>query len=424
MKGKGVVLKLLRILVGACVMSTVLAGPINASQNPGETTVWTEAESPYVLKSDYVIDPDDTLIVEPGVTVLAEDGVRLVVYGVLNADGTPVSNVTFTKTDAAQSWAGIRFEGNLKSSLSYAKVMHARTALLIDAASPIMSDLTISENRRGVIFANPATDALVERTVFMRNGRAVQGKARRLIEIRSSDFWNNGSNVVAAPQGAYDCGAEGKWSIHGNDILRGPDDGYYSDDVRTTPGSRTSPYEVTASNNWWGSTDEEDIKARMSNGESGIYDQERKQIEWQPAASMPQTLWQPPGDVAQPAPEPISVADPGTISIIETPQHARCRKDLSLTAKGRGIGVIFPVRWVKVALVRYGADGCRWWHESERRLVSGSCGKKVWTRARGTSDWSHPFGRLPRGRYRLWSLSNGEGDFEPARNDNRFRIGR
>ncbi len=415
---------MLRALVGVCVISTMLVGPTNAFQKSGKTTVWTAAESPYVLKSDYVIDADDTLIVEPGVTVLAEDGVSLFVYGVLKADGTPASDITFTKTDAALSWGGIRLEGTFESSLLYAEVMQARTALLVDAASPIMSDLTISENRRGVIFANPTTDALVERTVFMQNGKAVQGRTRRLIEIRSSDFWNNDSNVIAAPQDAYDCGAEGKWSIHDNDILRGSDDRYYSDDVRTTPGSRTSAYEVAASNNWWGSTDEEDIKARMSNGESGIYDQERKQIEWRPPANMPQTLWQPPGDVAQPAPEPISVADPGTISIIETPQHARCRRERSVTAKGRGIGVIFPLKWIKVALVRYGGDGCRWWHGSERRLVSGSCAKKVWVRARGTTEWSYRFGQLPRGRYRLWSLSNGEGDFEPARNDNRFRIGR
>lgn len=409
-------------LVVTVVVAIALGMPVSAHAFQGRTTVWTADNSPYILKSDYVVGAEDTLVIEPGVTVRAQDGVRIVVEGVLQAEGSLLDGIVFTRADSAASWGGLRFGGKEPSMLAHVELTHAATAAAITGLPPTIRDVTLSRNGRGVTFSNPTSDVVIERAVFTHNKTALRGRSRHLIEIRSSDLWNNKMNIVAAPQRPYDCGSEGAWWVHHNDILRGPNDRYYSDDVRTTPGSRTSSYTVVADNNWWGSTDEADIEARMSNGESGIFDQERKPIQWAPAAEMPHTLWQPPGEVGNPAPEPISIADPGTISIIATPQHARCRDNRSVTAKGRGIGVIFPLKWVKVALVRRGPTGCKWWDGAKRRLVPGSCGEKVWTRARGTGDWSYRFGTLPEGKYRLWSLSNGEGNFEPARNDNTFRI--
>jgi len=89
-------------------------------------TTWSAARSPYVMTHDVTVDGGVTLVIEPGVTVLANDGVRLTVEGRLLAEGTAEQHIRFTRNAGARSWAAIDFgPGPDESRLAYVDMEHA-----------------------------------------------------------------------------------------------------------------------------------------------------------------------------------------------------------------------------------------------------------------------------------------------------------
>ena len=73
-------------------------------------TIWTAANSPYILTQTVTIQPNVTLTVEPGVTVIANQYAGLGVLGTLQAIGTPSDTITFTSI-ISQLWSGMWVEG-------------------------------------------------------------------------------------------------------------------------------------------------------------------------------------------------------------------------------------------------------------------------------------------------------------------------
>lgn len=74
---------------------------------PDATVVTWDA--PVALEADFTVPAGTTLVIEPGVTVTAAAGARLVVRGELRARGTAEAPITFTG-DPAAPWGGILFE--------------------------------------------------------------------------------------------------------------------------------------------------------------------------------------------------------------------------------------------------------------------------------------------------------------------------
>lgn len=76
---------------------------------------WATGSGPYRLSGTVTVPPGATLIVDPGVTVFAEAGSRLVVRGRLAAEGRPEARIRFTRepgvSGETNSWAGLVFEG-------------------------------------------------------------------------------------------------------------------------------------------------------------------------------------------------------------------------------------------------------------------------------------------------------------------------
>ena len=67
------------------------------------------SESPYVLEQGVVFSPDDTLEVEPGVTVLMGEYAKIMFRGTVKINGTKEMPVVFMGLDSATSWNGIHF---------------------------------------------------------------------------------------------------------------------------------------------------------------------------------------------------------------------------------------------------------------------------------------------------------------------------
>ena len=70
---------------------------------------WNSANSPYYVTDSLVVPSDDTLFIEAGVHVIFNGYYRLVVNGVLIANGTEQDSIFFTAADTNLGWNGIDF---------------------------------------------------------------------------------------------------------------------------------------------------------------------------------------------------------------------------------------------------------------------------------------------------------------------------
>ncbi len=95
--------------------------------------IWTLAKSPYIIETNYIVFPDDTLKIESGVEVRFSSGVRLEVRGTLIAEGAAGDSITFTSASSPikGSWRGIEVKSDMgaSASFSYCKFLYASAAI-------------------------------------------------------------------------------------------------------------------------------------------------------------------------------------------------------------------------------------------------------------------------------------------------------
>ncbi len=76
-------------------------------------TIWTAANSPYIVKSNLLLEAGAELIIEPGVEVKFDQGVGCWIYGTLKAQGSESRKILFTSSNISPQkgdWMGFRYE--------------------------------------------------------------------------------------------------------------------------------------------------------------------------------------------------------------------------------------------------------------------------------------------------------------------------
>ena len=98
------------------------------------STLWTKANSPYIIHSPLAVLPGEVLTILPGTVVKFQVGKGLLnIEGKLVAMGTATDTIQFTSSRDGQGtttpktgdWQGILFNGTLPSQLSYADIRYA-----------------------------------------------------------------------------------------------------------------------------------------------------------------------------------------------------------------------------------------------------------------------------------------------------------
>jgi PKD repeat protein len=112
---------------------------------------WTAAGSPYRIETDINILAGQTLVIEPGVSVLFEAWYEFAVNGTLQAVGTESEPILFTTVHPTGGWAGIHFiDAPDGSQLTHVIVERgSRSGIRIENASPLISYSTIRDNEGG-----------------------------------------------------------------------------------------------------------------------------------------------------------------------------------------------------------------------------------------------------------------------------------
>ena len=303
MAGGGFVRAILAVALVAGVAPAARATP--PPDRITEDTTWAAGDSPFFLGSLYV-EPGVTLTIEPGVQVLPSPGAILMVGGALRAEGTAADPIVFGD---GTRWDGIRFldaedvwpPSETSSAVRHVHVDSASVGIRMEAGGAVpVHDSRFTRNDVALEVLNPATTVTFTGNELYSNRVAFTGKTTGLVGIYRNDFWDNDVNLFFEAQDPFSCARDhGVFDVHHNDILRGPDNEWYSFDVRTSNESIETNMRVVASENWWGTTDEFDIEGRMD-PEGCCATATRTRVLWRDPATGPQTEAEPPGPAGNP----------------------------------------------------------------------------------------------------------------------------
>ena len=97
---------------------------------PTGTTHWTTANA-YRVTGNLTVPASATLVIDPGVTVFFNSGVGLTVNGCMQAEGTDLERIRFTKYPGLSgSWSQITFTNTLEENrIAYADIEYAGSSL-------------------------------------------------------------------------------------------------------------------------------------------------------------------------------------------------------------------------------------------------------------------------------------------------------
>jgi hypothetical protein len=218
------------LLYFVCLASgqTYITSDITTSQ------VWGPAGSPYIIQADIGIINDSTLTIQSGltagVTVAFDDNCRLEAdWGCpIIAQGTALHPVVFTSSSGSPDrgfWKWMTVGGPVPSSFSYCVFEYAETALRMSVSSSPISHCTVRHCYSSGLFCGSSSPVIQYCNIYdNRDGIAIStsagasGPVIHFNNIHDNTNWNI-------------------WSIG-------------------CPEPHTM---VNAENNWWGSSDEEDI---------------------------------------------------------------------------------------------------------------------------------------------------------------------
>ena len=360
------------------LLASALAGaslPLPASGSPvprpehriSEDTTWTLAESPHRIEYPVLVERGVTLTIEPGVRVEAPG---LEVAGALLARGTETAPIVFAGPDDTH-WSGIVFspDASPASAVEHAQIDKADRGLWMPGASAFpVHDTVFTGNGIALSIDNPPTNLTFTGNEFYSNRVAFRGRTSGIVGLYENDFWDNKISMLFRAQSPWECQeAPGIFDVHYNDILRAPDSRWFSFDVRASSGSGASGMVVRAGDNWWGTTREMDIRARLE-PVTGL--QDRVAIEWRPRAETPQTPTEPPQPAGTPSQESSLHGDPAYFVQVRHPRDRRCYRSMDVI-RGKvfpGLGQV-PKR-IGVVLIRNVGKGCRLYDQATGRFSS------------------------------------------------------
>ncbi|MCQ2091861.1 MAG: hypothetical protein MJY85_04205 [Fibrobacter sp.] len=171
-------------LAFAVFAGSALAGevPFPAIENGKAKLV--EADSPYILEQGIVFSATDTLVIEPGVTVLMGEHAKLMLRGSVKIVGTEAKPVVFRSVDSTGSWNGLHFvSSNRPFEIKNLVVQNAfrNTAF---RSKGIFENVKFINNYYG-LWVDDVPEIFLSRCEFVRNRFALSVRAGRVISAET-----------------------------------------------------------------------------------------------------------------------------------------------------------------------------------------------------------------------------------------------
>jgi parallel beta-helix repeat protein len=109
---------------------------------------------------DITINNGLTLTVPLNFTVGFDDNCRLIVSGILDAQGTSSDPIVFTRSGTSGTWGGIKFQNGSSGSLEYCDISYANYGVYCNNADPDIENNTFENNTYGIYLYNADPDVI------------------------------------------------------------------------------------------------------------------------------------------------------------------------------------------------------------------------------------------------------------------------
>ena len=110
-----------RLIVFLFLFANFVYTQTNVSGNVNGT--WTTDSSPYIVTNNIILQPADTLFIDPGVEVKFDGYYRFDIFGTFLAIGTESDSIVFTRNEST-NWASLNFAdaSNDNNRLEYCRI--------------------------------------------------------------------------------------------------------------------------------------------------------------------------------------------------------------------------------------------------------------------------------------------------------------
>jgi len=207
------------------VNATYVEGPIM------QDTIWTLADSPFVLSNNVTVYPDVTLTIEPRVEVMFGENFWLTVNGRIVANGVEDKMIRFTSnklTPDKGDWGAILISGTQTSSFVHCIIEYgtsgitvengylniqnsfvrsnSQNGITINSGNAVVKNNEITDNTMGGIHIAGGTQILIQNNVISSNGDGVflTGHLVGVIDIEQNEILLNGQGGIVLEADAYD----------------------------------------------------------------------------------------------------------------------------------------------------------------------------------------------------------------------------
>ena len=153
-----------------------------------------EKDSPYVLEQSVVVGAMDTLVIEPGVTVLMGEFAKLMIQGSVKIAGTNDKPVVFSGADSVANWNGFHIMSSAQPFEIKNLTVENAFRNTIFRSSGTLENVNFFNNYYG-LWVDESPNVTLARCTFAHNRYALSVRAGRVV--------SNGTSISENVYGLY-----------------------------------------------------------------------------------------------------------------------------------------------------------------------------------------------------------------------------
>lgn len=153
-----------------------------------------EKDSPYLLEQSVVVGATDTLVIEPGVTVLMGEFAKLMIQGSVKIAGTNDKPVVFSGADSVANWNGFHIMSSAQPFEIKNLTVENAFRNTIFRSSGTLENVNFFNNYYG-LWVDESPNVTLARCTFAHNRYALSVRAGRVV--------SNGTSISENVYGLY-----------------------------------------------------------------------------------------------------------------------------------------------------------------------------------------------------------------------------
>lgn len=190
---------MIRSFMRSSILTVLAASALFASGMPfpvaeNGKVLLKEKDSPYVLEQGVVVGEKDSLVIEPGVTVLMGEFAKLMIQGAIKIAGTNDKPVVFSGADSVANWNGFHIMSSARPFEIKNLTVENAFRNTIFRSSGTLENVSFFNNYYG-LWVDESPNITLSHCTFAHN--------RYAISVRAGHIVSNGTSVSENVYGLY-----------------------------------------------------------------------------------------------------------------------------------------------------------------------------------------------------------------------------